>query len=347
MDVPSGVDASTGVVSGAAVTADLTVTFHALKLGLVVGPGRYRTGEIVVADIGLPEQRTRNSRATKEILGDVPRRGMLDHKYSAGHVVVVGGSTGLTGAPSLTAEAAMRAGAGYVRAVVPESLAPVFAQRFVEVTLSPAPCDDEGRLVPDALEVVLAAAESADAVAIGPGLGRSDGTRELVRILLDRIERPVVLDGDGLWALTGHLEWVFTRDVPTVLTPHAGELGRLLGRESIVGRRAPALRGRRRSRTMRARWSSSRAPTRSSPRPGAACSSRTSARPASRAPAPATCSRGSSPRSSPRGWRRSAPRLPPPPPAGLAARDAAILHGDAGLIARDVVESLSPVLSRA
>ena len=107
-------------------------------------------------------------------------------------MVVVGGSTGLTGAPSLTAEAAMRAGAGYVRAVVPESLAPVFAQRFVEVTLSPAPCDDEGRLVPDALEVVLAAAESADAVAIGPGLGRSDGTRELVRILLDRVERPIV-----------------------------------------------------------------------------------------------------------------------------------------------------------
>lgn len=147
-------------------------------------------------------------------------------------MLVVGGSTGLTGAPSLTAEAAMRAGAGIVTACVPASLNLVFEQRLVEVLTRPCPDDEAGRLTPEATETILAAAERADAVAVGPGLGRSDGTRALVRELLARLELPVVLDGDGLWALAGDLGWTFSRDVATVLTPHEGELARLLGRES-------------------------------------------------------------------------------------------------------------------
>jgi ADP-dependent NAD(P)H-hydrate dehydratase / NAD(P)H-hydrate epimerase len=346
VDVPSGVNASTGVVPGAAVTADLTVTFHAHKLGLVIGPGRYRTGEIAVADIGLAETRTRNHRATKKILGEVPRRGPLDHKYSAGHVVVVGGSTGLTGAPSLTAEAAMRAGAGYVRAVVPESLAPVFAQRFVEVTLSPAPCDDEGRLTPDALEVILAATESADAVAIGPGLGRSDGTRELVQILLDRIERPVVLDGDGLWALTGHLEWVFTRDVPTVLTPHAGELGRLLGRESswVDAHRLSAVGGA--ADDVGAVVMLKGADTLVAA-PGRGVLVSDLGTPGLASAGTGDVLTGIVAAFLAKGMEAQRAAVAAAAAEGLAARDAAILHGEAGLIARDVIESLSPVLSRA
>jgi hydroxyethylthiazole kinase-like uncharacterized protein yjeF len=232
VDVPSGVDASTGKVAGAAVEADFTVTFHGRKVGLAVGPGRFLAGDVEVADIGLAPAETRHRSVTREILRLVPRRGARDNKYSAGYVVVVGGSAGLTGAPALSAEAAMRAGAGYVRAVVPESLAGVFAQRFVEVTTTPGSCDAEGRLVGGAAETVLEVAERADAVALGPGLGRSDETRALVRTLLEGLELPVVLDGDGLWALAGSPEWVFSRDAPTVLTPHAGELGRLLGKES-------------------------------------------------------------------------------------------------------------------
>ena len=232
VDVPSGVDASTGAVRGAAVEAALTVTFHGPKLGLAVGPGRHLAGDVEVADIGLLHTETRRRRVTREILRLVPRRGPRDNKYSAGHVVVAGGSTGLTGAPVLAAEAAMRAGAGYVRAVVPDALAALFAQRFLEVTTTPAPSDADGRLLPAAADAILEAAERADAVALGPGLGRSDGTRELVRAILERVELPVVLDGDGLWALAGSPEWVFARQAPTVLTPHSGELGRLLGRES-------------------------------------------------------------------------------------------------------------------
>ena len=232
VDVPSGVDASTGRVAGIAVEADVTVTFHGRKLGLAIGPGRFLAGEVEIADIGLAHTETRNARVTPEILRLVPRRSVRDNKYTSGHVVVVGGSRGLTGAPYLTSEAAMRAGAGYVRACVPEPIEAAFAQRVVEVTTTAAPADADGRMTAEAAEVVLAAAERAHVVALGPGLGRSDGVRELVRALLERLEVPVVLDGDALWAISDHLEWVFSREAPTVLTPHAGELARLLGRDA-------------------------------------------------------------------------------------------------------------------
>jgi NAD(P)H-hydrate epimerase len=231
VDLPSGVDASTGKVTGVAVEADVTVTFHTPKVGHAVAPGRFHAGEVVVVDIGLAEARTRIRRATAGILALVPRRTERDNKYTAGSVLVVGGSRGLTGAPSLTSEAALRAGAGIVTACVPASLNLVLEQRLVEVMTRPCP-DEDGALVPDAADEILVAAERAGAVALGPGLGRTDGTRALVGFLLDRLDRPVVLDADGLWALAGHLDWVFSRDAPTVLTPHAGELARLLGRSS-------------------------------------------------------------------------------------------------------------------
>jgi NAD(P)H-hydrate epimerase len=231
VDLPSGVDASTGAVEGPAVQAEATVTFHALKVGHVVAPGRFQAGEVVVADIGLEAAPTRVSRANRSVLGLVPRRTERDNKYSAGSVLVVGGSTGLTGAPSLSSEAALRAGAGIVTACVPASLNLVFEQRLVEVMTRPCP-DEGGTMTPEAADEILDAAERAGAIALGPGLGRTEGARALVGFLLDRLEKPVVLDADGLWALAGHLDWVFSREAPTVLTPHAGELGRLLGRPS-------------------------------------------------------------------------------------------------------------------
>jgi ADP-dependent NAD(P)H-hydrate dehydratase / NAD(P)H-hydrate epimerase len=231
VDVPSGVDASTGEIAGPAVSAERTVTFHAPKVGLAVAPGRFHAGEVDVVDIGLRASETRNGRVTKEILEGVPRRSAADNKYSAGSVLVVGGSTGLTGAPSLTAQAALRSGAGYVAACVPASLNVVFEQRLVEVVTRPCP-DEDGVMMVEATDVVLEAAERAGAIALGPGLGRTDGTRALVGFLLDRLDKPMVVDADALWALAGSLDWVFSRDAPTVLTPHAGELARLLGRDS-------------------------------------------------------------------------------------------------------------------
>jgi NAD(P)H-hydrate epimerase len=231
IDVPSGVDASTGEVAGPAVRAELTVTFHGRKVGLVVAPGRFHAGDVVLADIGLGAAETRHNRISAEILSLVPRRREEDNKYTAGSVVVVGGSVGKTGAACLTAEASLRAGAGICTACVPASLSQVFEQRLLEVMTLACP-DEDGVMTLDAADAILEAAERAGAVALGPGLGRTDGTRALVGYLLDRLDKPIVLDADGLWALVGHLDWVFSRDAPTVLTPHEGELANLLGRKS-------------------------------------------------------------------------------------------------------------------
>src|SRR5437868_910153 len=175
VDLPSGVDASTGGVAGAAVRADTTVSFHGRKVGLVVAPGRFHTGSVHVADIGLEHVDTESRLVGVGILRAVPRRGERDNKYTAGHVLVVGGSPGLTGAPSLAAMAALRADAGYVTLAAPEETLPVFEQRLVEVVKRPLP-DDLREL-----------AEKASALAIGPGLGRSERARSLVRRTLAEI----------------------------------------------------------------------------------------------------------------------------------------------------------------
>jgi len=226
VDVPSGVDASTGEVPGVAVRADETVTFHGRKLGLVVAPGRFHAGHLHVADIGLEETETGARFALPALLRLVPRRRDGDNKYTAGHVLVVGGSRGLTGAPSLTALAAMRADAGYVTVAAPESTMHVFEQRLLEAVKRPLP-DERGLVSEQAADVALELAEKAGAVALGPGLGRGPGPRALVRRLLAELELPVVVDADALFELEP-ADW----PGPRVLTPHEGELARLLGRES-------------------------------------------------------------------------------------------------------------------
>lgn len=227
VDLPSGINASTGEVAGTAVRATVTVAFHGPKVGLHVAPGCFHAGDVVVADIGLAPGATEHRLVTREILKLVPRRGLEDNKYSAGSVLVVGGSAGMSGALCLAAEAAFRADAGYVAVAVPESVMPIVEVRLLEAVKRPCPEDADGRLTEAAAEVVLEHAERAQAVALGPGLGRTDRTRELVRELLDELTLPVVVDADGLWELEP-----LERAAPTVLTPHAGELARLLGRDS-------------------------------------------------------------------------------------------------------------------
>jgi hydroxyethylthiazole kinase-like uncharacterized protein yjeF len=220
VDLPSGVDASTGEVAGVVVDADLTVTFHASKVGLVVAPGRFHRGRVVVADIGLEAGPTEHRRATSALLGLVPLRREGDTKYTAGAVLVVGGQPGMTGAASLTALAALRADAGYVTLAVPAESLPVVET----LALEPVKI---GWQDDTAIETILTAAERMGAVALGPGLGRGGGRRALVRELLERLEIPVVADADALFDLEP-----VERSAGTVLTPHAGELARLLGTES-------------------------------------------------------------------------------------------------------------------
>jgi NAD(P)H-hydrate epimerase len=226
IDLPSGVDASTGEVAGVAVRAEATVTFHGRKVGLVVAPGRFHSGSVHVADIGLTHRETEHRFVCVGLLRRVPRRRERDNKYTAGHVLVVGGSRGLTGAPSLTALAAMRADAGYVTVAAPESALPVLEQRLLEAVKRPLP-EQDGVVAPGAADEVLELAQKASSVALGPGLGRGAGPHELVRRLLAELRLPVVVDADALFELEPG-DW----PGPRVLTPHEGELARLLGRES-------------------------------------------------------------------------------------------------------------------
>src|SRR6185437_301473 len=226
VDLPSGVNASTGEVAGGCVRATVTVTMHGPKVGTEVAPGRFQAGEVVVANIGLDALETEHRLVTPAILGAVPRRSEQQNKYTAGTVLVVGGSRGLTGAPSLTAEAAFRADAGYVAVAVPDSTLPVFEQRLLEAVKLPCP-EDDGKISPRAIGPIVEFAAKAGSLAIGPGLGRGDGPSEVVRRLLEELDRPAVVDADALHDLEP-----FSRSAPTVLTPHEGELAHLLGVQS-------------------------------------------------------------------------------------------------------------------
>lgn len=233
VDIASGVDATTGEIARATLPADETVTFHAPKVGHFVEPGSYFCGDLVLVDIGIPES---ISAPPDHFLTDgdevtqlIPPKMEFDHKFSTGRVLVAGGSTGLSGAACMAAESALRAGAGVVTCAVPASLNPIFEGKLLEVMTLPVADTGDGHMDEAALAGLLEAAEAADSVAFGPGLGRRPESAALAAGFLARAPVPVVLDADGLYAMAGRLGSLKKRPAPTVLTPHTGELGRLLG----------------------------------------------------------------------------------------------------------------------
>jgi hydroxyethylthiazole kinase-like uncharacterized protein yjeF len=230
VDVPSGADASTGRVAGAAVRATVTVTFHAAKPGLWIRPGKACAGEVQSIGIGIPRGAPGEPRVgliEPAVANVLPRRGAASTKFSSGHVVVAGGSRDLTGAPRMTALASARAGAGYVTACLPGSLQAGLAASLLEVMTRPLP-DTDGDIEVEGVPAVLQALGSGTALALGPGLGRAPGALAFARELAGQAPVAMVLDADGLNAHAGHLDDLARRSAPTVLTPHAGELGRLL-----------------------------------------------------------------------------------------------------------------------
>jgi ADP-dependent NAD(P)H-hydrate dehydratase / NAD(P)H-hydrate epimerase len=233
VDVPSGVDASTGVVCARAVRAAITVTFHAAKPGLWINPGKAHAGEVRTLDIGIPRGAPTAADLgliESAVLSLLPHRAPTSTKFSSGHVLVVGGSRGLTGAPRMAAHAAMRAGAGYVTACVPASVQTILATGGLPELMTRGLPDEDGSLAGAGADVdaVLEAAERGGALALGPGLGRSPNAAAFARELARRAPVPTVIDADGLNAHAGRLSDLAAREAPTVLTPHAGELGRLL-----------------------------------------------------------------------------------------------------------------------
>lgn len=236
-DIPSGIHADTGEVLGEAVNADVTVTFSCGKPGLYLNEGRPHAGEVRIADIGIPFDLERDMiwhqpEQVQLCLADemrpLPRRPRTAHKGDFGKVFILAGSEGYTGAPVLAANAAVRSGAGLVFLGVPRNIYPIAAVKCDEAM--PFPLMEE-------YSAILEKARGCDIALIGPGLGRAKETEELVHALLRDLEIPVVLDADGLNAVSGHIDILDRRTAPTVLTPHDGEFQRLIGEMPAQGNR--------------------------------------------------------------------------------------------------------------
>ena len=234
LDVPSGLPADGGAPPGAAVRAAATLTFAALKYGLVTPPGLDFAGRVRVVPIGIPAAEVgRGIRAwlveRADVAAQFPPRPRDTHKGAYGHLLIVGGSLGKTGAAALAARAAMRAGAGLVTVATALSQQPIVAGLVLESMTEALAETPSGSAALGARERVRELAAARDAVALGPGLGLDDDTQQLARDLVQGLDRPLVLDADALTAIAGRLELLHHAPAPRCLTPHPGEMARLLG----------------------------------------------------------------------------------------------------------------------
>lgn len=233
VDLPSGVEADSGAVRGVCLKADGTVTFGLPKFGLLLEPAARFVGKLTVADISLPLDLLRKQRFSRILLDDswcrdtIPVRPADSHKGDYGHVVVAGGSTGMSGAVTLAARAAIRSGAGLVTTAVPRCLNQIMAINITEAMTRPLPETNEGSLAQAALEPLRDLAGD-KVLVIGPGLSRQKETGEMVRALVADLPCPSVIDADALFALAGGADLLQESAFPVVLTPHPGEMARLL-----------------------------------------------------------------------------------------------------------------------
>ncbi len=238
VDIPSGIDSTTGQVANLAVKAHFTVAMGMGKIGHYVGDGREHSGTVEIAEIGIPRHLTEmvadsiNRVEPGDVAVLLPQRSLRTHKYAAGKVLVVAGSRRFVGAGVMTAEAAMRSGAGAVVLCIPKSIHAIVARKVTEVLIAPLAETSEGTLAADALDEIVERSRWADAVAIGPGLSRNTETQTLVRKALAVINATVILDADGLSAIGQNHSVLKQRKWPTVLTPHTGELAALLGADA-------------------------------------------------------------------------------------------------------------------
>jgi len=232
VDLPSGLEADSGKVHGVGVAANVTVTFTTPKVGMLLYPGHQLVGEVVVADIGIPHELVEENSDTRQleridICELFPARAVEAHKKAVGQVLVIAGSKGMSGAAVLTAHAAYKMGAGLVVFAPPEGITSILNGALTEAIVRPQVETGAGTLSLGAYESLLELSSDYDVVAIGPGLTANQETAELVRKLVSEIEKPVVVDADGLNVLVGKTDVLKSRRFETVITPHPGEMARL------------------------------------------------------------------------------------------------------------------------
>jgi len=238
VDIPSGLNADTGQICGACIKGRATATFGYPKIGHLSHPGAALTGKLEVVDIGIPKLiADRVGPKQHPVTAGDARQGLVDrspdaHKGRTGHLLVVGGSPGKTGAAAMAAVSALRAGAGLVTAGIPESLNPVLETLILEAMTCPLPDKGLGILSHAGRQLLLAQLTGKQCVALGPGLGQHPDTRELLLELLTQVEVPMVLDADALNCLASDPGLLKTLKVPVVITPHPGEMARLAGTDT-------------------------------------------------------------------------------------------------------------------
>lgn len=239
VDVPSGLDSDSGETLGAAVRADLTCTYGLAKPGLVIEPGREAAGVVEVLDIGIPPEAVAQAGVALEFLeaktvaGWLPRRRPAGHKGTYGHLLLLAGSEGKTGAALLAAHGALRSGVGLVTLCVPEPLNPIFDAALPEAMTVVLPASTTAPLDADH-HVVAEALLRKQVLVVGPGLGTAAGTARLVKRLYQEVTLPLVVDADALNILAGAPEFLGKANAPRILTPHPGEMARLLGKSTAA-----------------------------------------------------------------------------------------------------------------
>ncbi len=238
VDIPTGIDATTGRILGEAIRADYTGTFGLLKVGQVLLPGSIHCGETDVYDIGIPSRAVFDADLKTEALDEATVKSMLSirppdfHKGDAGRVYIVGGSPGMTGAPCLAGRAALRMGAGLITVVVPDSLRPIVEAKLMEVMSIGVPDQGTGFFSTESLPRIAEAISRADVAVIGPGMGSFPGAKSFMSDLIPLIRVPFIIDADALNALEGDLRILRMAKAPCIVTPHPGEMSRLTG-ESV------------------------------------------------------------------------------------------------------------------
>ncbi len=236
LDIPSGINGDTGQVMGAAVRAEITVTFGLPKLGNLLLPGFDHCGRLIVTRISFPPALPVPGKLLVELNrpSALPPRNPTGHKGTFGDLLCIAGAKGYYGAPAFAALSFLKAGGGYARLAAPAGMLPHLAPLASEVVFLPQPETASGSLARSSLEALLELAQRVDMVVLGPGLSLNEETVSLVRELAGRLPRPLIIDGDGLTALATSPEVIRAREAPTVLTPHLGEMARLTGRPAAA-----------------------------------------------------------------------------------------------------------------
>ncbi len=232
VDIPSGISGDTGKVMGVAVEADFTITFGLPKVGNMLYPGFQHGGDLFVTHISFPTELHNNENLQVEINQPVelPVRDPNGHKGTFGDVLFIAGAASYFGAPYFSALSFMKAGGGYARLAAPKSVTPFIGNKGSEIVFVPQPETASGSIALESKKELLALAQQEDFIVIGPGLSLNDETQELVWKLVKEIDKPILIDGDGITAVSKQIDILKERKAPTILTPHPGEMSRITGK---------------------------------------------------------------------------------------------------------------------